>query len=116
MLGQVRPPPLLLSLRPDHLLQNLDQLSYMAEHLYSEYDAQASRLSRIQGQSNRILETLEEATASASTVQKSISAGTAWTLWWPHVFFPVASLWMGSYGLPPSAIRNFGLIALGKLI
>lgn len=34
--------------------------------------------------------------------------------WWPYVICPAVSLVLGSYGLPPSMLRNLGLIAAGE--
>lgn len=36
--------------------------------------------------------------------------------WWPYLVCPAVTLVMGSYGLPPSVLRNMGLIALGQFI
>ena len=34
--------------------------------------------------------------------------------WWPYVVCPVFTVGLGSYGLPPSPMRNLGLMMLGE--
>jgi hypothetical protein len=58
-----------------------------------------------------ILETLELA-ADTQYTRFQLSPGS----WWPHIICPTASLILGSYGLPPSAMRNLGLLALGEVM
>ncbi|GKT70894.1 nuclear membrane fusion protein kar5 [Colletotrichum tofieldiae] len=65
--------------------------------------------------SGDLLETLDDMVASTSEVRGSLGYRSSWTSWLPYVICPAASLLMGSYGLPPSAVRNIGLIALGEV-
>lgn len=61
-----------------------------------------------------MLETLDEASAIATTVRGSIGGNQDIFAWWPYIVCPVFSLVLGSYRLPPSGIRNLGLVVLGK--
>jgi hypothetical protein len=63
-----------------------------------------------------ILDTLEQTSSIAFTMNKSVIKDAMSTTWWPHILWPAASLIMGSYGLPPSASRNIFLIFLGELV
>lgn len=36
--------------------------------------------------------------------------------WVSYIVSPVAALMLGSYGLPPSAMRNLGLVVLGEFV
>ncbi|PNP51555.1 hypothetical protein THARTR1_07811 [Trichoderma harzianum] len=63
-----------------------------------------------------LIDILDSASASAVTLRGSIYGGFGWGSWWPHVFCPLTSLVVGSYGLPPSATRNIMLIGLGEVV
>lgn len=36
--------------------------------------------------------------------------------WISYIVSPVVTLTLGSYGLPPSAMRNLGLVVLGEFV
>ena len=65
---------------------------------------------------NEILDTLESTASSATEIKGSLLRDSGARGWWPFVICPTASLVMGSYGLPPSAFRNLGLVALGEVL
>ncbi|KAL2755906.1 hypothetical protein ACRALDRAFT_2106194 [Sodiomyces alcalophilus JCM 7366] len=98
--------------RQAHVEQGMSHLITAAEHLTNTYHNHSGLLDRAQERTDGILQTLREASESASAVQSSfVKSGQA--SWWPFVVCPTISLMMGSYGLPPSIYRNLGLIALG---
>lgn len=72
-------------------------------------------LTAAQNVTDDIFLTLMEAASSAETVKTSFLMHGEWVEWWPYVICPVASLVMGSYGLPPSIVRNLVLIVVGSL-
>lgn len=45
----------------------------------------------------------------------SYFGGSGLFKWISYIVSPVATLMLGSYGLPPSAMRNLGLVVLGEL-
>ncbi|OHW90673.1 nuclear membrane fusion protein kar5 [Colletotrichum incanum] len=100
-------------------LQNqmgLMRLLHITEDLSSKYESHTEKLDLAQKISGDLLETLDDMVASTSEVRGSLGRRSSWTSWLPYVICPAASLLMGSYGLPPSAVRNIGLIALGGLV
>lgn len=68
-----------------------------------------------QNLTNDILDTLENSAQSATSIQDALTQHSGGRNWWPYIICPVVFLVAGSYGLPPSAIRNLGLLALGGL-
>ncbi|KAH7359174.1 hypothetical protein B0T11DRAFT_341331 [Plectosphaerella cucumerina] len=101
--------------RQDQLSSGLDRLLSAADNLSGRLEHHADIVDQAQGRSDQLLNTLEEAAVSATTVKGSMIRQSGWTSWWPYVLCPTASLVMGSYGLPPSAFRNLALITLGEL-
>ncbi len=92
--------------------QGLHRLISITESLSTQYDGHSQLLNQAQNVTNEILGSLESVAAvHGSGVLRQGSSG-----WWPHVICPTVSLVMGSYGLPPSVIRNLGLLALGQAI
>ncbi|WQF86175.1 Putative nuclear fusion protein Kar5 [Colletotrichum destructivum] len=96
--------------RQDHL-----EKANVTEDLSSKYESHTDNLDLAQRLSGSLLETLDDLVISTSDVRGSLSHRSSWTSWLPYLMCPAASLLMGSYGLPPSAVRNFGLIVLGEL-
>ena len=88
----------------------------MTENLSSKYDAHAYVLVQAQNLTNDILDTLETSAHSASSIQDALTQHYGGRNWWPYIICPVVSLVAGSYGLPPSAFRNLGLLALGGVV
>lgn len=92
----------------------MQRLVDIAEDLSTRYDDHSQLLQRAQNATIEILGTLDDTVVSAAMVGDAISKQTSVTSWWPYIWCPAASLVLGSYGLPPSALRNLGLVALGK--
>lgn len=65
---------------------------------------------------NEILDALEETATAALTVNESMFKTATTKSWWPFLVCPSAALVLGSYGMPPSMLRNFGLLAFGEAI
>lgn len=80
------------------------------EALVSGYTEHDKKLKAAQARAEEILGTLDSVASSAKT---SLTRTLGLSGWWPYFYCPAASLFLGSYGLPPSAVRNIGLIALG---
>ncbi|KDN72023.1 putative nuclear membrane fusion protein Kar5 [Colletotrichum sublineola] len=104
-----------LASRQEDLEKGLVRLLDITEDLSSRYESHTEKLDLAQQISGGILETLDDMVISTSEVRNSLGHGASWTSWMPYIICPAASLLMGSYGLPPSATRNIGLILLGEL-
>ncbi|KAI0120623.1 hypothetical protein BJ170DRAFT_589033 [Xylariales sp. AK1849] len=103
-----------LEYRQGYLEEGMLRLVDITENLSRTYDGHAGLLHHAQNMTNEIFDTLQSAATSAATVGDAINKKSSATSWWPYIWCPAASLVMGSYGLPPSALRNLGLVALGK--
>ncbi|KAI0439666.1 hypothetical protein F4803DRAFT_530115 [Xylaria telfairii] len=103
-----------LESRQDNLEQGMQRLINISNTLASKYDAHTDLLQQAQNITNEILNTLEDTAASAAAMGDGFLGQTSLKSWWLYIWCPVVSLVMGSYGLPPSMLRNFGLIALGE--
>ncbi|RYP29346.1 hypothetical protein DL767_006762 [Monosporascus sp. MG133] len=103
-----------LQRRQDILEHGLQRLVDVTEGLSTKYDDHTELLYRARNMTSDILSTLEDTAASASFIGDSFSKHDSASSWWPYIWCPAASLVMGSYGLPPSALRNLGLLALGQ--
>ncbi|KAK1989091.1 nuclear membrane fusion protein Kar5 [Colletotrichum cereale] len=101
--------------RQEHLEKGLVRLLDITEDLSSKYESHTEKLDLAQQISGDLLETLDNMVISTSEVRNSLGYRASWTSWLPYVICPAASLLMGSYGLPPSAVRNIGLIVLGEI-
>lgn len=75
-----------------------------------EHDKKLEAANRL---ADKIATTLDSAAASASLFHSSFWSRVGLSGWWPFVYCPTASLLLGSYGLPPSLLRNVGLFGLG---
>lgn len=106
----------LLAQRQDALEQDMDRVLIKTEALSTKLEDHSSMLKQANNITNDILDALEETAAVASSVNQSFFMSATTRSWWPFVVFPAASLVMGSYGLPPSIMRNLGLLALGEAI
>jgi hypothetical protein len=95
-------------------LQDMERLEHMADSLSHKYSAHEGSLSLVHQRAMDITNTLESAASSATAFHGYLSRGFSFAGLWPYIFCPVASLWMGSYGLPPSAARNLALISIGR--
>ncbi|RYP59475.1 hypothetical protein DL770_010186 [Monosporascus sp. CRB-9-2] len=105
-----------LERRQDNLEHGLKRLVDVTEGLSTKYDDHTELLHRAQNMTSDILSTLEDTAASAFSIGDSFSKHDSAGSWWPYIWCPAASLVMGSYGLPPSALRNLGLLALGLIV
>jgi hypothetical protein len=94
----------------------MDRLVTATETLSTKFDDHAGMLKQASNITNDILDALEETAAVASSMSESFFASATTRSWWPFVVFPTASLVMGSYGLPPSILRNLGLLAFGEVV
>jgi hypothetical protein len=95
-------------------IKGMQQLIGIAQNLSTKYEDHTNLLHQARNMTSEILDTLEDTAASAASVGDAFSRQTSSTFWWPYIWCPAVSLVMGSYGLPPSALRNLGLVALGK--
>lgn len=93
----------------DHLLATSADLS-------SKYDDHAYQLKEAKNLTDEIIDTLEDAASSAASLNDSFFRNSAVSSWWPYLICPAATLFLGSYGLAPSAFRNLGLLALGEAV
>jgi hypothetical protein len=84
--------------------------------LSTKLNDHSSTLKQANNITNDILDALEETAAVAFSMNESFFTSATTRSWWPFVVFPTASLVMGSYGLPPSIVRNIGLLAFGEAV
>jgi hypothetical protein len=94
----------------------MHQLQIYVDAMSSRYNEHGKRLKEAQRRADEILGTLDSAASSAASFQNSISSTLGLKGWWPYIYCPLASLVMGSYGLPPSAMRNLVLVGLGEVV
>ncbi|EEY22062.1 conserved hypothetical protein [Verticillium alfalfae VaMs.102] len=104
-----------LAYQQDRLEQRMNTLLDLSDRLAKNHENHIGMIEQAHTKAEDILDKLTEASASASTVHDSIRGSVGWMNWWPYIVCPTVSLTMGSYGLPPSAVRNLGLVALGEL-
>jgi len=95
--------------------QNLDSMLSLAEGLSSQHSQHQRHLDQSKATSEAILGALHRAEDTAGALQNSFMGRWGHFGIWPYVVCPTATLMMGSYGLPPSILRNVGLIAMGTL-
>jgi hypothetical protein len=91
----------------------VQRLVNASEALATKQEAHAELLHEVGNITIVILETLGETASSATVISDAFSGYRAPTSLWLYVGCPVASLVLGSYGLPPSLLRNIVLVALG---
>ncbi|KAI1338767.1 hypothetical protein F5Y15DRAFT_424288 [Xylariaceae sp. FL0016] len=103
-----------LESRQGNLDEGIKRLIAATESLSTKYDDHKYQLQQAQDMTSDILDKLGDTATTATTVHDSILGRSSSISWWPYVWCPAVSLVMGSYGLPPSALRNAGLIALGE--
>ncbi|KAK8097620.1 uncharacterized protein PG998_013106 [Apiospora kogelbergensis] len=96
------------------LEEGMQRLVDLTGDLSSKHDVHAKLLHQAKGMTNEILETLHETAASAAIVEEALSKKSPVASLWPYIWCPAASLVMGSYGLPPSVVRNMVLVVLGE--
>jgi hypothetical protein len=94
----------------------MGRLATATETLSAKLEDHSSMLKQANNITNDILDSLEETAAAAASITESFFLGATTRSWWPFFVFPTASLVMGSYGLPPSILRNLGLLAAGEFV
>ncbi|KAK0641035.1 hypothetical protein B0T16DRAFT_357350 [Cercophora newfieldiana] len=104
-----------LSRQQDSLEQGFDRLLVTAKTLATDFDGHNQKLQQATNTTNDLLDTLEETTDTAATLTKTLS-GFGSGSWLPYIFCPALTVVIGSYGLTPSALRNFLLGALGEAL
>ncbi|KAK4233380.1 nuclear fusion protein KAR5 [Achaetomium macrosporum] len=104
-----------LARRQETLQHGMDRLAIATETLSEKLEDHSSMLKQANNITTDILDTLEQTVVVASSVNESFSRATTLS-WWPFVIFPTAALVLGSYGLPPSILRNLALLALGGFV
>lgn len=103
-----------LAQRQEALERGMDRLLVATESIAAKYEDHTHTLTQARNLTNDLLDSLEETAATVSNVKSSLFRDISPGTWWPHIVFPSATLIFGSYGLPPSFFRNFGLLALGE--
>ncbi|KAI1090476.1 hypothetical protein F5B19DRAFT_463187 [Rostrohypoxylon terebratum] len=103
-----------LEMRQNNLEEGMQRLMDISENLTVEYDDHANHLHQAYNMTKVILDSLEDTAASAIRMKNSILRQSV-SSWWPYVFFPMGSLWLGS-SLPASGMRNLGLIVAGEAV
>lgn len=88
----------------------------LVQNLSAHCNAQDRKLTMAEEKVAALLSGLDEATALTARIQSSVLSPLRIRQWWPIFVCPVVSLILGSYRLPPSGIRNVGLIVLGKCL
>ncbi|PTB42817.1 uncharacterized protein TrAFT101_001400 [Trichoderma asperellum] len=104
-----------VALRQEKIETDMKRLEGLADSLLIQHEGHQERLVHAQQTASNLVDILDSASSSAATLRTSIYNSIGWGSWWPYVFCPLTSLVVGSYGLPPSATRNFMLISLGEI-
>lgn len=100
--------------RQDSIEQGMQRLIGISDTLVTNYDIHTDLLQQAQNITNGVLNALEETAASATALGGVFSGKRSISSWWLYVWCPVASLVVGSYGLPPSLLRNLILFTIGE--
>ena len=96
------------------LEQGIQKTSAMIESQSFRLDDNSQHLLKAKQATSRINEELKETLSSTSDLSKSLRTGFFASPIWTVSWCSLMSLVLGSYGLPPSLIRNGGLVAFGK--
>ena len=94
----------------------MQRLSGMTRAFRASFSDHAYLLAQTSNMTTEILDTLEATAAASVTIQQSFVSRNTVSGWWLYLACPAVSIVMGSYGLPPSILRNFGLFAFGELM
>ena len=94
----------------------MDRILEATVTLSTKFDGHSAALIQAKNITDEILDSLEGTVATALSINESFFNSATTKSWWPFVICPTASLVFGSYGLPPSILRNFGLLAFGEAI
>jgi hypothetical protein len=103
-----------LAVRQESLEQGLNRLVTVSETLSTKYEHHAYFLRQAGNITEELLDTLEATASAASHVSNSVFERSVSSVWWPYLICPAWFLVMGSYGLPPSILRNLALLAVGE--
>ena len=103
-----------LAKRQEALEEGMERLIQITSYAISNQNQQTQQVDLAKNVTFDLLDTLEAVSASAATVKKSLVSQPS-SKWWPFIICPAASLVMGSYGLPPSVMRNMFLVAFGEV-
>ncbi|KAK0708205.1 hypothetical protein B0H67DRAFT_332900 [Lasiosphaeris hirsuta] len=101
--------------RQDILEQNMGRLIATTEKLSTNHEHHRLMLSQAKNMTLEVLDTLEETASKAESLNRSLLVDAMKASWWPHILYPAGFLLLGSYGLPPSAGRNIGLLVAGEV-
>lgn len=93
----------------------MQRLIGISDTLVTNYDTHTDFLQQAQNITNEILNALEETAISAAALGDVFSGQRSISSWWLYIWCPMASLVVGSYGLPPSLLRNVILVIIGKV-
>ena len=104
-----------LAKRQEALEEGMERLIQVTSYAISRQDQQTQQVSLANNVTSDLLDTLEAVSASAVTVNKLLMSQPT-SKWWPFIVCPAASLLVGSYGLPPSVMRNMFLVAFGEVV
>lgn len=105
--------------RQHQLSTNLEQLAATTENIASKYKIHAEAITEVKNMTSEVLETLENvatATAKIKEADRLRWGSSGLGSWMPYILSPAATLFLGSYGLAPSALRNLGLVVLGEVV
>lgn len=91
----------------------MDKLDGLADSLTTKLEIHEGRLEQVQQKVEQVQDYLNSAALTAGSFRSSLATSFSLRGWWPYVFCPAASLIMGSYGLPPSIMRNLWLLSIG---
>ncbi|KAH8666556.1 hypothetical protein BX600DRAFT_511482 [Xylariales sp. PMI_506] len=105
-----------LEYRQENLEEGMQRLVGMSEDLSWKYESHTGLIEQAYNITNELLDTLEDTTITVATVGGILSYQSSTHFWWPYILCPAVSLVMGSYGLPPSVVRNLALVALGEVV
>ncbi|KAK3998329.1 nuclear fusion protein KAR5 [Cladorrhinum sp. PSN332] len=105
-----------LSERQDTLEKGMDRILEATETLSTKFDDHSTTLTQARNLTNEILDSLEGTAVAALSVNESLFKSATTQSWWPLIVCPTVSVYVGSLGLPPSVLRNFGLAAFGEVI
>lgn len=94
------------------LLQGMVRLVNLTEDLALKYEKHTYSIQSVHNLTQNLVGTLTDANTLASNAKNALFSWTS--NWLPFAFYPVVFVLAGSYGLPPSIVRNLWLAALSE--
>lgn len=91
----------------------MENLAALAHGLTLGQQHHQEHLRDVHEMAERILETLTSVSLSLGSLRGFLLGARRYSRWWPCVVCPATTLVVGSYGLPPSTMRNLLLFVLG---